>query len=1062
MKRGYLLKKIFDYCGVVFLLAFLYFLWVLYNGPLSVPFLKPYIIEALNSEQNEFTMNIGEVNLELVRSIQPVKIIAKNVILKKNDGDLVVNTPKLSLSFSVRALLNGMIAPSSITIHRPKVSVFTDYGVEKDKENEVNRKKVAFYFDWFQEFIERFNSSEKIYPESYINNIQIKEANIELHEVDLGHKWQFSDIDLNFNRSFSNLELSAAGIVDLDDRMATLDASVKFNPLKEKLILNLGLQDVVLSDFIKDIGAGITNVEVPMSGQMTAYIDFEKVRTHIGEIEKNIDSAIEKIEFQIEGNEGGIISFENDKHFDYKIDAFALSGEMNGGIDSIELKNAHLVMENKKVELQLKISGYQKYFFEKSLDDLKIHMHTKTEKLPMNELARFWPRYFAEPAWEWCKENLYGGEYQNADFTFEWTYDEKIGALTTSLLKGKADIVDGTISYLEGMPEVSSVYGTARFDIGVIDIDLHQGFSDGIKLQKGKVKLYDLDKDRNYIDIHLQTVAPTQDVLRYIDYPPLEFTKDLGLDPKKIEGMVDIDLGLNFELYQDLSGEDIKVQTKAVLKDVVIKNVLNGKDLKSKKALLKITEKELEVKGDSLLDDMPIAFHLKHAFKKQKNQTTGQFRFVFDENLRQKFNLSNAFLSAPYLEGKADVVADLILSNDEKTTAHLSADLKDMTLNYSFLGLEKNLKEEGKAQADLLLEKNMLKSIPSFRLTTSDFNIDGQIKLGSKGQINTLNITHIQGPKTSASAKFEFKYAPKETFKATISGSSYNLTRLFDKREEKEKEKRKKSQSSFEDEDLLKTPNAEINIAVDKLWTTNDMPIHNFTGSALLKNGVGIEEMHVIGNFGTDKSIKLTLDYTPKPSGDHYLNIESNNAGSTLRVLRLYEDMSGGILKIEGRQSKADSKLIGHAKIRDFRIHNTPVLAKLLTVASFSGMLDLLKGDGLVFSHFDAPFSYQNEALNIQNAKMFGNVLGITLTGNVNRATSVIDMKGIISPAYSINSMASKIPLIGSMLAGRDGTIFALNYTISDTIENPNISINPFSILSPNSIKDLFAEDSSW
>ncbi len=1058
MKRGYLFKKIFDYCGVVVLLAFLYFLWILYNGPLSVPFLKPYIIEALNSEQSEYTMNIGEVNLELVRSIQPVKIIAKNVMFKKNNGDLVVNTPKLSLSFSVRALLKGIIAPSNVRIHRPKVTIFTNYGVEKDKENEVNRKKVEFYFDQFQDFLERFNSGDKIYPESYINGIQIIEADIELHEVDLGHKWQFSDINLNFNRSLSNLELSAVGIVDLDDRMATLDASVKFNPIKEKMILNVGLKDVVLSDFIKEVGAGITNINIPLNGNITAYINFEKIRQHIHDIEKNIDSAVEKIEFQIEGNEGGTVSFENNKHFDYKIDAFAFEGEMKGGIDSIELKNANLVMENKKVDLQLKVSGYQKYFFEKSLDDLKIHMHTKTDKLAMNELAHFWPRYFAEPAWEWCKENLYGGEYQNADFTFEWGYDKKTQSLTTSLLKGKADIVDGTISYLEGMPEVSSVYGTARFDIGVIDIDLHQGFSDGIKLQKGNVKLYDLDKYNNYIDIHLQTVAPAKDILRYIDYPPLEFTKDLGLNPQKIDGTVDVDLGLNFELYQDLKAEDIKVNTTANLQDIMLQNVLNGKDLKSKKAFLKITEKELNVQGDSSLDDIPIAFHLKHAFKKQKNQTTGQFRFTFDEKMKQKLGLTNAFLSSPYLEGKADVVADFTLSGDSKASAHLSANLTKMMIDYSFLGFEKKSNQEGVVKAELLFENNSLKSVPSFSLASSDFNLEGNIKLDSNGKISILSIPKIQGPKTSAFAKFEFKYAPKEMFYLNVSGSSYDLTKLFDKHEE-EKKKQAKSPSSFEDEDLLKTPNAEINIAVDKLWTTPDMPIHNFTGSAKLKNGVGIEEMHVLGNFGTDKSIKLTLDYIPKPGGDHYLNIDSNNAGSTLRVLRLYEDMSGGILKIEGRRSKADSKLIGHAKIRDFRIHNTPVLAKLLTVASFSGILDLLKGDGLVFSHFDAPFSYQHEALTINNAKMFGNVLGITLTGTVNRATSVIDMKGIISPAYSINSFASKIPLIGSILAGKDGTIFALNYTVSDTIENPNISINPFSILSPNSLKDLFAED---
>jgi hypothetical protein len=77
--KMYMLRKCLDFAGVALLLSLLYMLWILYKGPLSVPFLKPYIMEALNSGETEYQMSIGEVNLELVRSIQPVRIIAKDV-----------------------------------------------------------------------------------------------------------------------------------------------------------------------------------------------------------------------------------------------------------------------------------------------------------------------------------------------------------------------------------------------------------------------------------------------------------------------------------------------------------------------------------------------------------------------------------------------------------------------------------------------------------------------------------------------------------------------------------------------------------------------------------------------------------------------------------------------------------------------------------------------------------------------------------------------------------------------------------------------------------------------
>jgi len=172
--------------------------------------------------------------------------------------------------------------------------------------------------------------------------------------------------------------------------------------------------------------------------------------------------------------------------------------------------------------------------------------------------------------------------------------------------------------------------------------------------------------------------------------------------------------------------------------------------------------------------------------------------------------------------------------------------------------------------------------------------------------------------------------------------------------------------------------------------------------------------------------------------------------------LRLYENMHGGILKIEGKHSQ-DNDFIGHAKIRDFSIKNTPLLAKLLTVASFSGILDLLRGEGIYFSHFDAPFEYTNKTLKIKEAKMFGNVIGFTTNGSYNVSSEQLNLKGIISPAYSLNSFIGKIPFVGSVLAGKDGTVIAANYTIDGSLSDPQIAINPLSMFSPNSLKDLLS-----
>ena len=241
-------------------------------------------------------------------------------------------------------------------------------------------------------------------------------------------------------------------------------------------------------------------------------------------------------------------------------------------------------------------------------------------------------------------------------------------------------------------------------------------------------------------------------------------------------------------------------------------------------------------------------------------------------------------------------------------------------------------------------------------------------------------------------------------------------------------------------------------------WSGNSLSesVSSFAGTAKVRKNIGLHELHMIGNYGNSKEVKLKADYVPKPNNEYYLSITSNNAGSTFKVLRIYDDISGGNLKIEAKKG-ADKKFIGHASIRDFNLHNTPVLAKVLSMASLTGIVGMLSGEGIAFSHLDAPFEYKNKILSVTDARAFGNVLGITMTGEYNWGKEEVSGKGVIAPAYSINSFLGSIPLVGNLLAGKDGTVFAANYSIKGKIDDVKVSINPLSALSPGSLKDLFS-----
>lgn len=1058
--RIYRLRKILDFTGVIFLALFLLFLWQLYRGPIAVPFLKPYIIKALNHDDSQYSVTLDAVNIELVRSIKPLKIIATNVDYRKNDGTFTIVAPKTSVSFSIKALLRGVIAPSSVNVVKPTVYIFTDYGVKEINKNEANQKKIEYYFDGFEEFVERFNSEDNSYPESYINDISIENAEVEFHEVDLGRKWVFSDLNYKFERNFSNIESEFNALIKNDNRVASVGLDGEFRPASNKLALQFYFSDLIPNDMLETIlgeeeAAKLYKVDVPVSGRLDALIDFAEVLKHKDNVIESLDSAIENIKFNFEGGSGKI-RFSEQEDQNFNVTGFMLEGDISAGLDKIKIENAAFDLGSQKAVISAYVSGMKDYLLKKSPEKLEVKLKAHVDKMKFDELYDYWPRYVGTVAWDWCKESISGGEIKNADFEFDFAYDGKSKKFAFQNLKGSGGIADSNLDYLTGMPKITNMYGTATFSNDTIKIDVDKAVSDNVIVNGGFVRLYDLNKYDNFAEISLQAESSITDALKLIDHKPLNYASEIGLNPDSIKGTAETDLHLNLELKQNLEPDEVKVEVKALLHDVEIPDVIDKKAVKAKDLTLEVNNSGLKVIGEATLEDIPLTLVWNENFADKTYKSRYNLSFKFDDAFKKKAGITSNIINPPYINGYALVDAEITSYDGDRMQADITANMATAAVDYSFLGLKKALGQPGTAKIRLNFAKGKLQSVPSFSFNKRDFILNGKIVLDNQQQVKVIDIFDIKAPKTNAKAKIELSNTKKKKVKINVSGSSYDLSEFFAKDENAAPKPKTAKKNAKDDDDLENVTDTDIFIAVNSLWTNEFVSVKNFAGSAQLRNGIGIQEMHLIGNFGTNQKKYLKLDYTPRPGKEYLLAIDSNDAGGTLKFLRVYDNMRGGRLSINGKREK-NKNFVGHAKIRDFSIHNTPVLAKLLTVASFTGMVNMLTGDGLTFSHFDAPFEYQNQILKVPEGKAFGNVMGITVKGTYNRAAEDLNMNGVIAPAYGLNTFIGKLPIVGNILSGKDGTVFAANYSIKGDISDPNISINPLSALSPSSLKDLLS-----
>lgn len=1059
--KKYRTTKILDYFGVVFLSILLLFIWQLYKGPIAVPFLKPYIIQALSSSDDSYDISLESVNIELVRSIQPIKIIANNVVYKKQDESFIINAPRTSVSFSIRALLRGIIAPSSIEVDAPSIYAFTKYGIEKTKPQDVNKKKIEYYINMAEDFLEKYNSDDKYIAENYINSIQIKNANMEFHEVDLGRKWVISDVNYGFEKEFDALHTEASGLIDINGKIASAGIESKLNTQTKAMDLKVYFSDIIPADIVNNFveeskQKELYQIHMPIGGEISSRIDLNKILAEKDNVVEGLDKGIKEINLKLEGGQG-YIEFNEDENMKYNMSSFSTEGKISGGLNNLTVTGGKINIDGQEAKVGINIKGLKPYILENSLKDIQASITAETAKLKLDDLTKYWPRYLGESGWIWCKESLFDGEAKNAKFKFDFAYDKNKKNIVFKNLEGQVEAENATVLYLNGMPKIKNAYGLVTFTKDTININIDKGISDGVILTGGYVKLYDLDKYNNYADIRLIAESSVTDVLKLIDNPPLNFVKEMNIPADKLSGQTTTDLSLKFELKDDLKPEEVKVEVNADIKDVAIADIIKGKGLKSDELKLFVNNDYLKLSGKAEADGIPVDLVWQENFNQKSDKSNYKIIFKLDDEIKKKLGIETEILNSPYIEGYAIVTADISVSQTEQAKVSLSADIQNAAIDYSFLGFRKLYGSEGKITAEMIINKDKLESIPSFALSKPDFNLTGKISLNKDGSLKQVDIQKVRGPKTNARAQIEWTGTPKDRLiKINVSGNSYNLTPFFDRQNENDKKKQNLSTDTSSDDDWENVTDTDINIAVNKLWTNPKVPITNFAGAAKLRHGVGVHEIHLVGNYGNSKEVKLKADYSPRPNNEYYLLINSNNAGSTFKVLRIYDNISGGNLKIEGKRSK-DKDFVGHASIRDFNLHNTPVLAKVLSVASLTGIVGMLSGEGIAFSHLDAPFEYKNKVLKVEDAKAFGNVLGITMSGTYNWNNEEIKGEGVIAPAYSINSFLGKIPLVGNLLAGKDGTVFAANYSVSGTINDTDVSINPLSALSPGSLKDWFS-----
>jgi hypothetical protein len=244
-----------------------------------------------------------------------------------------------------------------------------------------------------------------------------------------------------------------------------------------------------------------------------------------------------------------------------------------------------------------------------------------------------------------------------------------------------------------------------------------------------------------------------------------------------------------------------------------------------------------------------------------------------------------------------------------------------------------------------------------------------------------------------------------------------------------------------------------VEVDLAELWIGEEAHVDQFSGRASF-DGLTWNELHA--EALTESGEQAVLDYGPGEDG-YTLYLKTSNSGKLLQRLAVTDEYEGGVLELTASRPKPTGSFQGTFKLTQLTVVRSPATAKILRVASWNGLLDTLKNEGLRIRLAEGEIVFDHNHLEMSDVRLYGDGFGVTGDGVINIAEGTLDIHGSFTPVSTLQRVLGKIPLLGYIVAGRkrEGVISTL-FTLRGPLADPDVKVNAFSALTPGILREVF------
>ncbi len=653
----------------------------------------------------------------------------------------------------------------------------------------------------------------------------------------------------------------------------------------------------------------------------------------------------------------------------------------------------------------------------------RVALDMGVDRTNKDDLLALWPPRLVEPTRKWVAENIATGELTNVRAALRLAPDHEPRLALNYEFRG------AEVTALRSLPPVREGRGFATIHDNRHALMVEEGHvvppaGGQIEVGDTTITVPDIRVKFAPMVVVLVTRSPIRAALSLLDEPPFEFLKKAGKGVDLAEGWAEATTELNFRLTPKIAPEDVDFDVRARLTEVSSEVLVPGQRIEAPALRLTADRTGMVVAGKGTLSGVTFDARWSQRFAPEAKGISTLDGYV---------NVTPAALDTFHIALPQGAVSGsgwghvrLDLRADRAPGYFFETDLKGIGLKIPEIGWSKAAATKGNVKLSGTLASPP--TVEAMSLTAPGLSAEGDLTLGAGGGFERARLASLaiggwfKGAldlvgRGKAAPDIELKGGRLALDGMTVGGGSGGG-----------------SGSSW------------ISGRLDRLAITDSIALTGFNGNFTTRGGFQGEFTGKVNGGAAVSGVA-----GPAANGRTAVRIGAEDAGAVLASAGIFDKARGGRLDLTlspvGKESYE-----GTATSTALRVKDAPVLASLLSAASGIGLLEQLNGEGILFNSVEGAFRLTPDGLSVTRGVAEGASMGVTMTGTYYPKAGKLDMQGVISPFYLVNG-------IGQILTRKGEGVFGFTYHLGGSASAPEISVNPFSLLTPGMFREIFRRD---